>query len=94
MRDYLLGDDGDLIIKDGDFVFDEPTLDNQRLLLLCEKGENKSAPLTGVGARSWQDDEGPQDFIREIRRQYTRDGMKVKRIEVVNGQLQIDASYE
>lgn len=92
-RDYILTEEGDLKIENGDFVFGDATRDNQRLLLLAEKGEWKHAPTSGVGLRSFLDDESPEDMLREIRRQFTRDGMKVKSLSYDGNQLKFDAPY-
>lgn len=91
--DYILTPEGDLKIQNGDFVIGDATTDNQRLLLMAEKGEWKHAPLAGVGLRSYIDDEKPEEMLREVRRQFTRDGMKVKQLEYVGGKLKFESPY-
>lgn len=93
-QDYILNDAGDLKIQNGDFVFGNVTDQNQKLLLLAEPGELLHAPLRGVGLRSYQDDENPQQMVRNIRKEFVQDGMKVKSIEITKGNLEIDAEYE
>lgn len=48
-QDYLLDDDGDLLIQDGDFVVG--TSDNQHIrdILVSFQGEWKQFPLIGAG---------------------------------------------
>lgn len=94
MRDFLLTDSGDLKIENGDFAAGDATQDNQRLLLLAEKGELKHAPLTGVGLRSYLNDDGTREMLREIRRQFVRDGMSVQSLNYVGGKLQFEATYD
>lgn len=94
IRDYKIDEDGDLIIQNGDFVFDEATQDNQRLLLLAEKGEWKHAAMAPVGLRTYLDDENPQSMLREIRRRFTQDGMKVKELSYDGRRLNFKAGYD
>jgi hypothetical protein len=94
MKDIKLDASGELIIQNGDFLYGDPTTENQRLLLLVSPGENKKAPLRGVGIRDFQDDERPQDMVRTIKKQFARDGMRGIKIEVVNSNLSIQAYYE
>lgn len=92
--DFLLDGDLDLRIENGDFVAGESTLQHQKLLLLIGKNELKENPIVGVGIENYLDDESPADMHREIRLQFTKDGMKVKSIKTVTGNLTIDAQYE
>ncbi len=72
----------------------EITYQNQELIIMCEKGEIKEAPLKGVGTSSFIDDDSPDSFMREIRTQLTQEGMQVDRVEFdANSDLVIDAKY-
>jgi hypothetical protein len=93
MRDYLLNVDNDLQIVDGNFLKGESSLQNQKLLLMCEKGAFKQFPTTCVGLSSYLMDDNPNGMLREIRLQFADDGMKVKGISYANGVLNIDAPY-
>lgn len=46
-RDFRLGDDGDIIIQNGDFAIGEALTDDVRLLLLTCKGEHMLDFLCG-----------------------------------------------
>lgn len=94
MRDLLLDDTGDLKIVNGSVAIGDAKRDNERLLLLIEKGELRSAPLRTVGLRSYLDDENPDAMMREIRRQFERDGMKVRRLDYSNGKLSMNTAYD
>lgn len=89
----MLDDDLDLRIENGDFVIGESTTQNQKILLLADKNDFKEYPTVGVGIDTYLDDESPADMHREIRLQFTKDGMKVKSIKTNEGQINIDAPY-
>ncbi len=93
MRDMRLTPDGDLHIANGDVVIGDATFDNQQLLLAAEKSSLRHAPLRGVGVLSYLDDEGPRSLVREVRRQFALDGMKVRTVTYLEGNMRIDASY-
>lgn len=94
ISDYLLDEDGDLKIENGDFVFGDATLDNQRLLLQADFGELRMTPLRCVAIRQFQDDEAPRDMLRQINKEFVNDGMTVQKVEIIKGELNIEASYE
>lgn len=75
-------------------VVGEITRQNQSVLLLAEKGEIKESPLAGVGISNYLDDENTDDMMREIRSQFANDGMKVRKLEISSGKIQINAKYE
>lgn len=104
-RDIQLDDTGDFLIRDGSVVMGDATVSNQRLLLLIEKGELKQGayPAPGgktitpvvatVGVRTYLNEENPQEMLDEITRRFSRDGMKVKKLEYRNGSINVDAPY-
>ncbi len=102
-KGVLLDDTGDLHIKarrnaqgkieDG-LVIGDVTAQNQRTILLAEKGEIKEAPLLGVGAQQFIDDDDPVDFLREVRTNLRMDRQTVKQVGFnENGNLVITACY-
>jgi hypothetical protein len=93
MKDIKLTADFDLEIVNGDFVAFESTYQHQQCLLLAEKGSFKQYPETGVGAASYLKDENPDDLLREIRQEFTNDGMTVKRLGFEGTKLKIEAGY-
>ena len=77
------------------FVIGDVTRQNQRTLLLAEKGEIKESPTLGVGIASFLDDDNPSDLLREVRENLREDGQKVNSCGFNSiGKLVIDASYE
>jgi len=94
MKDFLLDTEtNDIAFKDGDLAFGEADQQNQMLLLVCEKGSFKEFPSTCVGASSYLEAEDPASFLREVRTQFTADGMTVRKIGFENNKLKVDASY-
>lgn len=76
-----------------DWVEGDSRLTNQDLLLITEKGEWKGNPGVGVGAQRYLENESTADFTREVRRQYSADGMVVRSVTYENGKLKTDANY-
>lgn len=93
MKDILLDTNFDLLIKDGDIVIGDSDDQNKSLLLLCAKGDFKEFPDVCVGIENFLESEDPAELIREIKAQYTGDGMRVKKVIVENGKINIDAAY-
>ena len=94
ITDILLDDDKDLIIKDGDFVVGDSIKQHQEILLMSDKGNIRQSPAIGVGVMSFFDDEDTDGLIREVRKQFVRDGMTVKTLNVgSDGIINIKAPY-
>jgi hypothetical protein len=66
---------------------------HQALLLLIDKGGLKENPDAGVGAFKFLESEQTDAFLREIRIQFSDDGMLIKKIAFENNKLSIDAPY-
>jgi hypothetical protein len=95
MKGILLDVNGDIMINNGSIVIDSATQQNQRNLLLSEKGDIKETPLLGAGLTSFLDDDNPSDCLREIRSALRMDGQNVKSCCFdSNGKLIIIAGYE
>ena len=93
-RDILIDDAGDLKFENGDFGLGDPTIQNQRLILVSHKGEFKEVPELGVGISNELLNENPKKLLREIKRNFEYDGMKVKTLQIgTNDNLIIDATY-
>jgi len=96
IQDILLDENFDVIAENGDFKMGDATLQNQQLLLLTGKGEWKQSPVVGIGLAEYLLDDAPVDELhQEIQKQFSLDGMKVKKIEGNTWQNTIiDAEYE
>jgi proteasome assembly chaperone (PAC2) family protein len=94
MIDISLATDEDLLILSGDFSAIESTGQHQRQLILNNKGDFKQNPTICVGAFEYLDDENFRELIRAISKEFMRDGMEVKGIDVTkNGSISTDAFY-
>lgn len=95
MIDFKLGIDGDLDVSGGDLATAESTVQHQRLLLLINKGELREFPVRGLGISSWLlREDGGGSLNAAVKRELEADGMRVNQVNVRNGDLQIDATYE
>lgn len=95
MNDFLLDENGDLLIEDGDLVIGDATTQNQQLILVAHKGEFKESPEIGVGISDALSSENLQELTNTIRRNFEYDGMTVNEIEIKpNGVLNVDAYYK
>lgn len=92
MTDFLLND-SDLLIINNDFVLGESTLQHQQLLLQSNKGDWKENPLAGVSVLSWLKDDNEAGLLSEIKQEFEKDGMKVNKLQLLNGKIEIDAYY-
>ncbi|BAV09401.1 hypothetical protein SAMN05421788_101837 [Filimonas lacunae] len=95
MTDLLLNDTNDLLINEntGDWIIGNSDTQHQRLLLVCTKGSFKENPTCGVGVASYLEDENPTALLREVRLQFSSDGMKVSEVAIENNQLKVNATY-
>lgn len=93
MIDILQGPDGDIELIGGDITYDESTGQHKADILLADKGHFKETPVAGVGTANFINETDPEEFYRTVRKELERDGMKVKKIRITGGQLEIDANY-
>lgn len=94
VKDFILTENNDLLIEDGDLVVNETTYQHQKHLLLAEKGDYKQHPKTGVASKKYLERESPDEYARAIRQEFVADGMNVKTLKILeNLELSIDAEY-
>lgn len=84
MIDIRHTEDGDIDIASGDITYTESTSQHQRDILLAGKGHYKETPEMGVDALNYVNDVEPENLFRAIRKEYTRDGMKVTKVSMDN----------
>lgn len=90
MIDIQHTSNGDIDLMAGDLLYTESTAQHQRDILLSGKGHYKESPETGVDAMEYVNDNEPENLLRSIRKEFTRDGMKVTKVSMDN----TVASYE
>lgn len=96
VNDILLENDFNPIIRGGDFVIGDATLQNQKLLMLAEPGDYRQHPTTGVGIINYLNDEdGLVQLQGDIQKEFEADGMKVKKLKVDSlTSIEVEAHYE
>lgn len=92
-KGILLADDSDLLIKEKSIVIGNAVAQNQKNLILLEKTELKFTPMRGVGTKRFLEDHTPDNLAREIRQEFSTDGMTVKSVKIREGIINIDAAY-
>lgn len=90
MIDIQHTSNGDIDLTSGDLLYTESTAQHQRDILISGKGHYKESPETGVDVMEYVNDNEPEKLLRSIRKEFTRDGMKVKKVSMDN----TIASYE
>jgi hypothetical protein len=81
------------IFADGDLRTGESDEQHKELLIICEPGSFKEFPNTCVGAFGYLEGEDSSSLLRELRNQFTNDGMTVKQLQFRDNKLRHDASY-
>lgn len=94
MIDIKHTDDGDIDISGGDIRHSESTEQHQKDITIADKGHYKEYPAIGVGAINHINDIDPENFLRTLRREFTRDGMTVRRVAIANGEIETHAEYD
>lgn len=92
-NDILMAQSGDALCVDGDFAVGDASLEHQKDLLYANKGEYKQNPIKGVGIFDFMNAEDQGLMLREIRSQFTKDGMTVDSININDG-INIKAHYK
>ena len=67
---------------------------NQAMLLLCHKGEIKEFGEIGLGIEDMLNDNELDRWKRDITYMLSQDGMKVKRLEIGEEEIRLEAEYE
>lgn len=94
-QDIMLDENNDLDFANGDFAIDESTYQHQRILMTSDKGCIKESPTACVGASRFIEDYREDDFAREIRSDFSADGMKVKKVNIqIPSTIEVEAYYE
>ena len=94
MTDIALTPDLDMKVADGDLVTEETLKQAQQLLLVTNKGEWKQHPTAGVGVANYLETASAGELSREIREQFSRDGMKVSSVKISGTTLEVEATWK
>lgn len=94
MIDIAQASGGDIELASGDLAYNESTEQHQQDILVADQGHYKEFPDMGVGILNFLQDTDPENLLRTTRKQFTKDGMKVRHIGIKYGQIDIKAEYE
>lgn len=92
MTDVQLNE-GDVMVANGDFGVGNSDAQHQEMLLMCSKGELKEYPDRGVHAIGYIEDCDTGGLVSAVQEEYSRDGMRINKISIINSKLEIDAEY-
>ncbi len=74
-KDYLLTDEDDLMIANGDFVTGDSTMQEVGIILRLNPGELKSDPVLGPALIRFIKSDADEDVVRQVARLHLeRDG--------------------
>lgn len=93
MTDFLINAEDGSLFANGDIRTGLSDNQHKRHLLVCAKGSFKEFPATGVGAADFLESENEAALLREVRAQFTADGMTVRSIQMEDEKLEVDATY-
>ena len=94
MRDVLVDDQNDLRLLLGDFEVGYSDNQQQKAILITEKGEWKEHPEVGIGIAQMLADDLYTEVLIEIKKQLEYDGMQINDVALQEGgKLLIDGIY-
>ncbi len=88
-----IGENGDLLIRNGTLAIGNTLYQNQYLILGSQPGEWKEFPTLGAGIADLALDHDLSGWTAKIKSQLEKDEMKVKQVVFENGKLHIEATY-
>lgn len=94
MMDFMLDENRDLKIENGDFVIGDSTDQNVELLFKSTPGEWKEHIEAGVAIERASNGNLDQFIDRTIRVQMAADGYEILELEINENGISIDGSYE
>lgn len=93
MKDFIIDDDFDIIISNGDIAVDKSNDQRALLILHTAAGEWKQHPLIGVGINKYLNSSKTGNIINalnsDIRKQIEADGLKIARLRIANDEIDL-----
>ena len=85
--DFLLDDEGDLLIVNGDLVIGDSDQQHVYDLLTCPKGNYKEHSTIGIHALDYRNKTGDVStrFQRDVKEELKRDGFARPKMTMING---------
>ena len=97
MKDLMLGNAGDLLIKNADLMVGESNIQHQEVLIISQPCSFFESPDVCIGAENFLNGNDDDNTIVEItREQFVKDGQVVKSIDynLETGDIKYDANYK
>ena len=94
MTDIALTSELELKVANGDLAVEDNLKQAQQLLLATNKGEWKQHPTMGVGVVNYLETGAMNRLSREIREQFSRDGMSVSSVRITGTTLDVEAEWK
>ena len=94
MNDIALTSELELKVTNGDLAVEENLKQAQQLLLGTNKGEWNQHPTMGVGVVNFLETASMNQLSREIREQFSRDGMRVSGVKITGTTLDVEAEWK
>lgn len=88
-----LTNDLQLVYGELSLVVGDTLQQNEYLLLTSQKGDIKEYPTLGVGIADMAGDDELEAWKKNIREEFAKDGLKVKKIEITSQKMELDADY-
>lgn len=89
MDDLQLDSGNTLRIFNGDFIVDESTSQNIKLILQYEKGHNRQYPKIGVGLENMTNGILDTKLKNKIQAELKSDNIKIKEIYIEDGNIKV-----
>lgn len=93
-QDLQLDDAGDILLKDGDYVMGESDMQHIEDILDAYPGEYRNAPLLGVYLQRGINGLMDGSIRRDININLQADNYLVKKVEITDSNLNIDAERQ
>lgn len=94
MKDFILDQNSDLAIINGDFVVSDSQEQSVELLLISKPGEWKEFPQVGCDIQNALNGTISRFLERNVRVQLEADGFTIEKLEITKKGIELKGDYE
>ncbi len=94
MKDFLLDENGDLKIVNGDFVIGDAEEQTVERILISKPGEWKEYPQVGCDIQKAFNGVIDRFLERNVRVQLESDGFEIEKLNITEGGIELKGSYD
>lgn len=97
MKGILLNSETGDILIDGNshrMLIGDIAVQNAKLIIEANKGEFKEKPLKGVGISLYTEETTPERLVREIRREFFEEGLRISSLKIGDIGIELDVDYK